>query len=131
MCNLTIQKKYFMTEQTNYLKIRVFIPKTPSDELVRTEGNQFIGTPKFKELVYNANEKFREPIITFINDAIGTHNWAIIFTQFDESAKWFDAELYCQDEPHALKMVSIIKERITDIKFNWFYRGDISKYIVR
>ena len=118
-----------MTQRTDFIKIRVFIPIKEGDIMIRNNDGSFIGSPAFNELTYEADEKFREPIITFINDEIGLDTWAIKFIQFDQDATHFDARLFCTNETDALKMVSIIKERIKDKQFNWFYEGDITKYI--
>lgn len=115
--------------ETNIIKIRVFIPLIPDAILIRNENGSFIGSPEFTEMAYEADAKFREPIITFINDELGIHTWAIRFTQFDEAGKIFDAKLYCENQSEALKMVSIIKNRIPDITFKWYYGGTLSKYI--
>lgn len=115
-----------MTSQTNYVKIRVLIPLKGGDIKEILSDGKFIGSPEFNELLYEADQKFREPIITFINDEIGTHTWAIKFIQFDEDGEYFDVYLYCDSEIEAMKIKSIILEKMNSLKFNWYYKGDIS-----
>jgi len=108
-----------MTSETNYLKIRVFIPLKDGDIKEILIDGEVIGSPELNELIYEADPKF-------INDEIGTHTWAIKFIQFDEHGEYFDVYLYCDSEIEAMKMKSIILEKMKSLKFNWYYKGDIS-----
>jgi len=115
--------------RTYFIKIRVFVPVNTNQIIVRNGDGSFIGSEDFVELAQEADAKFREPIITFINDAIGVHNWAIKFIQFDPSGEWFDARLYCDSKVEFVKMAEIISERIPGIKFNWLHCGAIDAYL--
>jgi len=115
--------------RTDFIKIRVFIPLKQNQIIVRNGDGSFIGSEDFVELAQEADAKFREPIITYINDAVGLHNWAIKFIQFDPSGECFDARLYCDSKIDAFKMTGIISERIPGIIFNWLHSGTISDYL--
>lgn len=115
--------------RTDFIKIRVFIPLNQNQIIVRNGDGSFIGSEDFVELAQEADAKFREPIITFINDAIGLHNWAIKFIQFGLSGDCFEAKLYCESNIDAQKMANIISEKIPGIIFNWLRVGDISLYL--
>lgn len=110
----------------NIVKIRVFLPLITGTIMIRDQDGSFIGSPEFTEMLYEADQKFREPIITFINDEIGIHGWAIRFYQFDEIGMWFDAKIFAQNQEDAMKMIPIIKEKMPNMQFNWIYGGDTS-----
>jgi hypothetical protein len=83
---------------------------------------------EFKERLNKEDEKFREPIITFINDAVGTHTWAIQFEQSGDE-KTFGANIYCENEEDYEKIVSIIQERIIDVDIIPNFSGRLTEYI--
>ena len=115
--------------ETNFIKIRVFIPVTHNDVYIRNNDGSFLGVPDFIEKTTEADQKFREPIITFINDKIGLNNWAIKFIQADDSGTCFDVRIFCTSEIDAIEIIKIIIDKIKNLNFNWFYEGEISRYL--
>lgn len=80
------------------------------------------------EEFYDADAKWREPILPFINDEVGLHNWAVRFQPFytDE----YEVYIYCDDNLSFHKIVSIIQEKIKGVKFKSFTRqGTVEDYI--
>src|SRR5688572_5828673 len=118
-----------MTEKPEYIRIRVGLVLDPSrDILFRNEKGSPAFTPEFVTKLHEEDAKFREPIITFINDAVGTHNWAIQFSEFYDG-KTFDVRVYCPNQDDYWTIRNIVLERIRNIPFNFYYMGVIENYI--
>ncbi len=115
-----------MTDRSNYIKIRVgkFMPK--GDEIYADENGKLKASPEFSEILHEADSQFREPIITFINDEIGLHNWSVKFNQFDTDGKIYDVRISCNTDEEAIKIKSIIIDKIKGLQFNWLNRSDLS-----
>jgi len=81
----------------------------------------------FKDLLYEEDENFRSKIIVPINEAVGLHNWATDFVE--NPGVGFLVDIYADNREEAIKIKSIIQERVADIDFEFFYKGDIDKYL--
>lgn len=115
-----------MADRTDFVKIRVWIPIDPNKHYIFEDG-KIKPNLEYVEEFYNADEKWREPIITFINEEVGLHNWGIKFQPFYTGE--YEVYIYCPTTADFYKIVSIIKERI-DHNFILFKRnGNIDDYL--
>lgn len=58
----------------------------------RNEDATFEPSQGFLDKMYYQNEKFREPVITFIKDVV-PYDWGVIFTPYTDEI--FDVNIYC------------------------------------
>ncbi len=119
-----------MTDRKDFIKVRVWRILRQGDKLSINENTTFNASDDFSKKIYDGEEQFRAAIITFINDAIGLHNWATTFTPFSDDENIYDVKVYADNEdPDAIKIKSIIEERITDKELNFSYGGTIDTYL--
>lgn len=120
------ENHYTMTDRNDFIKIRTYILIDPSRHLIYEDGKLHWNS-EYLEDFYDADAKFREPIIFEINEQVGQHNWAIRFQQFYTGE--FEAYIYCETEEDFLKIVAIIKEKINE-EFRLIKRnGTVDDYI--
>ena len=115
-----------MEEKTDYIKIRVNLMNRGEIRLT-SEGIKW--DDDFHDRVYDKEDEFRNVIMIPINDLIGLHNWAIRFTQITTDETKFFADIYAPSVEDYYKIAAIIKHRIIDIEFSYYYKGDVSIYI--
>lgn len=117
-----------MDENLEYIRVRVSKIIYYKREYDIVNGER-IYHPDFITKLQDEDADFREPIITFINDAVGTHNWAVHFGEFIENKK-FDVSIFCETDEDYFIIRDIIRERITKYNFNFFARrGRLSDYM--
>jgi len=115
-------------EKPEYIRIRVAKIMYPGRDIdYYGDGNKSYN-PDFITKLHEEDAIFREPIITFINDAVGTHTWAIQFAEFIEE-KIFDVKIYCADKEAYYQIVDIIRERIKRYEFKYYHSGTLEYYI--
>lgn len=68
-------------------------------------------------MITESDERFREAVITFINDAIITE-WAVRFTPFIKDR--YDVRIYCDTAEDYETIMRIVKERLPNEKFHFF-----------
>lgn len=118
-----------MEKKTNFIKVRTFVIIKEGDKISISDNGTFNGSDAFVEKVNNYSEKFRAAIITFINDVIGLHNWAVTFTPFSDDGSIYDVKIYSDNEDNdGVKIKNIIEERITDRELKFSYGGTINDY---
>ena len=110
-----------MNHGTDYIKIRTAMALNPSFDLTPNGFRQ-----EFKEKLIDHEEQFRQQIIIPINDAIGLHNWAILFRL---TPPLYLCDIYADDKAHFPKIASIVKSRIIDVEFQIFYQGTVDDYL--
>jgi hypothetical protein len=110
-----------MSHGTNYIKIRTALNLNPSVDLTSNGFSQ-----PFRERLYEHEEQFREQIIIPINDAIGLHNWAILFSQ---SIPSYFCDIYVDNKEHYSSVVAIVTNKIRDVEFQFFYKGTVDDYL--
>jgi hypothetical protein len=116
-----------MENRTDFVKIRVHILIDPNEYFMFEEG-KLKWNPDRLEDFYDADAKFRDPIIGFINDEVGLHNWAIRFQQFYTGQ--FEVYVYCENEDSFHKIKSIINERLSEHTFRFISKsGTIDDYL--
>jgi hypothetical protein len=115
-----------MSNIPDYVKIRTNILIDPSKHFIYKDGKLNWNNDYLEEF-YNADAKFREPILTFINDAVGLHNWGIRFQPFYTGE--YEAYIYCDNDADFNKIVAIIKERIKEPIRLFKRNGTVDDYI--
>ena len=78
-------------------------------------------TQKFNDLLDTVDENLRELIIIPINERVGLFNWAIDFRENPEIG--FRVDIFFADESHFKIIYSIITEKIPQLNFLFFYKG--------
>lgn len=116
-----------MTDRKDFIKIRVDILIDPNKHFIFDDGKIRWNMQRLDEF-YDADIKFREPIIDDINSGVGLHNWAIRFHPFYTNE--YEVYIYCPDDISFHKIVTIIHERIKDVGFRLFAKkGTVDDYI--
>lgn len=116
-----------MTNKTDFVKIRVHILIDPSKHFIYEDGNMKWNIDYLEEF-YDADAKFRDPIMGFINDEVGTHNWAIRFQPFYTGE--YEVYIYCDNESDYHKIITIIQDKLKDEDFRLFaMKGTVDDYI--
>ena len=119
-----------MTERKNFIKVRTWLILKEGDKLSINADGAFIPTNEFLERAYTYDEKFREPIIVLINEAVGLNNWAVRFEQFAEDDSIYDVRIYADDEIiKGIRIKNIIENKIADTKLNFSYGGTVDDYL--
>lgn len=117
-----------MTDRPNFIKIRANILIDPNVHFVFDENNKMSWNMERLDDFYNADIRFRDPIIDFINEEVGLNNWAIRFHPFYTNE--YEAYIYCENDDQYHKIITIISERLKDEKFRLFAkRGTVDDYI--
>lgn len=76
----------------------------------------------FRNRLYDEDEKFRSKVIIPINEVVVFNNWAIDF--IENPGVGFIVDVFSNpDDFHKIK--KIVLERIPDIDFEFFHKGDI------
>jgi len=113
-----------MDHGTDYIKIRTALTLNPSFDLT---SNGF--SPKFKDRLIDYEEQFRNQIMMPINESVGLHNWAILFTEVPQSTPKFFCDIYTDDQTHYTRIVAIVTNRIRDVEFHFFNKGTVNDYL--
>lgn len=116
-----------MEEKTYWIQVRVSKKLNPSTDLIVDENNQFNFSDEFVDVLHEADAEFREPIMTFLNDALGLHTWAISFSE-GPGTGMYDARLF-QNEGRYEEMVAIIQERMPGKVSSFRKGGTVADYI--
>lgn len=116
--------KISMDHRTDYIKIRTALTLNRRFDLTSKGFSQ-----EFKDKLTDYEESFRAKIIIPINDTIGLHNWAILFTEIPEPEPKYFCDIYTDDTTQYSKVVAIIKERIEDVEFYFSYKGTVMDYL--
>ena len=109
-----------MINITNFVKIRVHI-LVDHDKHFMFDDGEIKWNPAALEYFYNADAKFRDPIISFINDSVGLHNWAIRFIEFYKGQ--YEVYIYCDNEDDFYKIDSIILDKLKNYTFRFIAKG--------
>jgi hypothetical protein len=80
----------------------------------------------FIDSLHEEEEKFKSKIMVDINDVVGIQKWHILFSEYPIPKETYFADIYAASEEDFYKIVAIIKDRITDIDFRYYYKGDVS-----
>jgi hypothetical protein len=108
----------------NFLKVQSSIMMKEGYIIKRNADGTFWPTNEFRDNVTESDEKFREQIITFINDAVGD-DWAVRFSPFTEDK--FDVRIYADSIPIFHQIIQIIKERLHSTSFyDFMWQGPVS-----
>lgn len=114
-----------MGNKIGFIKIRSNLMMKPEYVKKRHPNASFTPSTEFSNMVWDSNERFREPIITFIDELI-KNDWAIMFTPYTDTL--YDAHIYCESEGDFEIIVGVIKDKLKDIKFNEYYmKGSVNK----
>ena len=116
-------------DKTDFIKVRTFLIINENDKVSINENGSFNPTDNFRYRINRYDEMFRSKVMTFINDALDLHNWAIIFGQFTTDDAFYDAKIYADNIEGFNTIKAIILDRITDIKFEFFYCGTMTDYL--
>lgn len=103
-----------MERKTDFIKVRVHIMIDPSKHFIHDEKGMKWNTDYLDEF-YDADAKFRDPIIGFINDEVGLHNWAIRFQPFYTGE--YEVYVYCDNHNDFEKIKSIILDKLKEQTF--------------
>jgi hypothetical protein len=115
-----------MDHGTNYIKIRTALALNLSFDLT-SNGVGF--SQAFKDKLTDYEEQFRSQIMIPINEIVGLHNWAILFSEVPQSPPKFFCDIYTDDKNHYSNVVAIVTNRIRDVEFYFFYKGTVNDYI--
>ena len=116
-----------MTDTKDFVKVRVHILIDPNKHFIFEDGNMKWNMEYLEEF-YDADAKFRDPIIGFINDEVGQHNWAIRFQPFYTGE--YEVYIYCDNDADYRKIEAIVKEKLKDEHFRLFaMKGNVDDYI--
>lgn len=116
-----------MTDRKDFIKIRVHLLIDPAKHFTSENGKLKVN-PEYMEDFYNADAKWREPILPLINEEVGLHNWAIRFRPFFDGK--YEAYIYCDKDEDYGKIVSIIQDKLNNVNFRLFARnGTVDDYI--
>ena len=118
-----------MPQTTDFIKVRTFLILKEGDKVSVNDNGTFNASDDFKNRINEYDEMFRSKIMTFINDAIGLHNWAVKFGQFTPDDSIYDVIMYADKEENAMKIKSIISEKITDRDLRFYYKGTMEDYL--
>ena len=117
-----------MTYKKDFIKIRADILIDPNTHFIFDENGKLKWNPDRFDEFYDADARFRDPIIEFINESVGLHNWAIRFHPFYTNE--YEAYIYCENDEQYHKIVTIIMERLKDESFRLFEKkGTVDDYI--
>jgi hypothetical protein len=111
---------------TNFIKIRAGLTKGLHPYQITSTGLKF--SDEFMDRLTDVEEQFRSALIVPINEEIGLHNWAIKFIEHPTPHAKFFADIYTDNPDDFYKIVGIIKSRIEDIEFSYYYKGNIATY---
>ena len=109
-----------MTSRTDFVKIRVHILIDDNKHFIFEDG-KMKWNMQYLEEFYDADAKFRDPIIGFINDEVGLHNWAIRFQPFYTGQ--YEVYIYCDNEDDFYKIDSIILDKLKNNTFKFIAKG--------
>ena len=116
-----------MTNKTDFVKIRVHILIDHDKHFIYEDGKMKWNTAYLEEF-YDADAKFRDPIISFINDEVGLHNWAIRFQPFYTGQ--YEVYIYCDNDEDFHKIKSIILDKLSDHTFRLIAKaGTVDDYL--
>lgn len=116
-----------MTDRKNFIKIRTHILIDPSKYFVFGDGKVKLDTNRLEEF-YNADTKFRDPIVGFIDDEVGMYNWAIIFQPFYTGQ--YEVYVYCDNDTDFHKIKFIILDKLSEHTFRLITKaGTIDDYL--
>jgi len=117
-----------MTDRKDFIKIRTHILIDPNKHFVFGEDGKLKWDTDCLEEFYEADAKFRDPILGFINDEVGLYNWAIRFQPFYTGQ--YEVYVYCDNDTDFHKIKSIILDKLRDHTFRLITRnGTIDDYI--
>lgn len=111
--------------QTNYIKIRVALELNPNIDLTSDGFSK-----EFRQRLYKYEESFREQIIIPINEEIESNDWAIRFIEAPEELP-FQCDIYANNVDDYEKIARIIRERISEMNFQFTYKGKVVNYLNR
>lgn len=115
-------------KRTDFIKIRADILIDPSKHFLRDENGKMKWNMDSLDNFYDTDAIFRDPIITFINEAVGLHNWAIRFQPFFTGD--YEAYIYCDNENDYHNIVTILMERLKGVTMRLYARrGTVEDYI--
>lgn len=116
-----------MTDRNEFIKIRTHILIDPNKHFIFENGKPKWDMERLEEF-YDADAKFRDPIIGFINDEVGLHNWAIRFQPFYTGQ--YEVYVYCDNENDFHKIKSIILDKLKEHTFRLISKtGTVDDYI--
>ncbi len=101
----------------NFLHVKTSIFMKDKYVLSRNQNATFNPSDEFSKLLIEKDEKYREPIITFINDEVGVR-WAIRVQAFTEQKD--EVKIYCDDEISFIKIKSIVLQKIREANIREF-----------
>ena len=116
-----------MNSRTDFIKIRTSLHFGLYPMEITNNGVKF--NDNFIDRFIDVEEEFRSKIMLPINEAVGLHNWAIMFTEHPTENPKFFADIYCDNKEHYPVIAGIIRATIEDIEFSYWYKGDVATYI--
>lgn len=117
-----------MADRNDFVKIRTHILIDPNKYLIFGDDGAIKWDTERLEEFYDADAKFREPIIGFINDEVGLHNWAIRFQPFYTGE--YEVYVYCDNDDDFPKIKSIVLDRLREHTFRLISKaGNVDDYL--
>ena len=117
-----------MDDLNNLIKIRARFTKGLNPFEITSKGIEF--NSAFTDRIYEEEENFRAPIIIPINDSVGLNNWLIRFIELPQDEPVFFVDIYVDSEVHYNIIRSIISEKLTEINFQFYYKGPKSNFTI-
>lgn len=109
---------------TNYIKVRVglcFTTASPTE----------MYTDAFLDKLYAVEEQIRSSIILQLNEAIGLHNWAIMFVQLTPHSKNYFADIWVNSYDDYARVFYIIRDQLNDHNLTPFYKGTVEQLLTK
>lgn len=116
-----------MTESINYVKIRAGLTKGLV-HVPHPEG-KIKFSDEFMERLYEVEEDFRSKLLVPLNEKRGLYNWALMFVEHPTVEPTFFADIWVDNIEDYPVIAQTIQETIKDMKFTYYYKGNMAAYI--